>query len=90
MTKTKKHDLWEAHLRDEKNAHDLQQASAGPTHQPVERPLPHTAREMNEAVQAAVDEERERCAAIARRWASDSSMTATEVAQKIADEISGS
>jgi hypothetical protein len=64
----KQRDQWAEHLRDEAVAHEAQQVAAGASHTPAAGPLPFSADDMEEAVTAAVQRERERCAAIADHW----------------------
>jgi len=55
---------WERHHDDEAAARAVQQASAGPTHEPVNGPGRYGDERTNAAVAEAVMRERERCAAI--------------------------
>jgi hypothetical protein len=72
MSDTEQRGLWVEHLRDEATEHRAQQRAAGASHEPLERPLPHSA----DDVQTAALVERERCAAIADAWASEEALQA--------------
>ena len=63
---------WADHLEDEAHAIAVQQSSAGGSHEPLAGPLPFSHNDMTDAVLQAVLAERERCAGIAMRFASDS------------------
>jgi hypothetical protein len=65
MSDTEQRTEWAAHLRDEARAIAKQQLSAGPSHEPQAGPLPHSQDELSIAAGAAVQAERERCAALA-------------------------
>ena len=62
---------WAAHLRDEARAIARQQLSAGPSHEPMAGPLPHSQDELATAAGAGVHAERERCAALAASFADE-------------------
>lgn len=64
MSHTDDDKLWARHMRDEARALEAQQVTAGSTHSPVERHASFTQAQLDAAVQA----ERERCAAAAERW----------------------
>jgi hypothetical protein len=57
-------------MKDEAAQLQAQQASAGDDHAPVGRPLPYSANDLDGAVAAAVQAERDACAAVAQAWAS--------------------
>jgi hypothetical protein len=67
MSNTRLRAQWAEHLKDEATELRAQQVSAGDTHSPVAGPLPHSADALEDAVQV----ERERCFGIAARWTSE-------------------
>lgn len=67
---------WADHIADEARELQVQQRAAGQTHSPTEGPLPFTADQLEDAVRAAVDAERERCAAIADAWSAQPKLLA--------------
>lgn len=70
MSDSKQRAQWSQHLKDEAAQLQAQQASAGQDHAPVGRPLPYSANDMEGAVAAAAQAEREACASVAESWAS--------------------
>jgi hypothetical protein len=90
MNDSDQRNQWADHLRDEADARQAQQRSAGATHEPLQGPLPFSADDLEQAVRA----ERERCAAIADRWASPAAVSEafadmTEWELKAAAEVAG-
>lgn len=67
MSDTSQRAQWAEHLKDEAVELQAQQESAGSTHSPLAGPLPHSAGDLDTAIQA----ERERCVRIAEGWASE-------------------
>lgn len=84
---SKRRELAASHQRDEARAIALQQASAGDTHSPVERPQPYSQDNMDEAVRLAVSRERERCAALADSFAAQPSQLAPDTAVRDTDVL---
>ena len=81
---------WADHLRDEADARQAQQRSAGATHEPLAGPQPFSADNLEQAVGA----ERDRCAAIAEGWASEAALREafadmTEWELRAAAEVAG-
>jgi hypothetical protein len=70
VTDAKQRAQWTEHMKDEATELQAQQVSAGEDHAPVGRPLPYSANDLDGAVAAAVQAEREACAAVAEAWAS--------------------
>jgi hypothetical protein len=87
MPNDKKRRELASHQRDEARAIALQQASAGDTHRPVERPQPYGQEHMDEAVRLAVAKERERCAALADAFAAQPSRLLPDSADRAADVL---
>lgn len=87
MPNDKQRREWASHQRDEARAIALQQASAGDTHSPVERPQPYSHDNMEEAVRLAVSGERERCAALADSFAAQPSQLLPEMTVRDADAL---
>ena len=61
----KQQEQWQAHTKDEEHAIARQQASAGPTHEPVGESV---GQRLQSATDSAEVIERERCIAIVRAW----------------------
>lgn len=91
---------WADHMNEEAQAREAQQQAAGRSHSPVEGPLPYSANDLDEAVAAAVDTERQRCARIAESWSAEAKLleafgdftewelrAATATAQAVANDI---
>jgi hypothetical protein len=89
---------WKRHIRDEANAIDAQQATAGPDHHPVPGPGRYGDHATNISVREAVLAERERCARQAALSASEPALREElgamterdrQVAQAVANAIVG-
>jgi hypothetical protein len=65
VNQSSQREQWAEHLNDEASARRDQQAAAGPSHRPLEGPLPFSAENLERATKAAVSAERERCAGLA-------------------------
>lgn len=92
MNQSRQREQWAEHLDDEASARKDQQAAAGPSHQPLEGPLPFSAENLEQATKAAVLAERERCARLVDGSASDEELAAafpqfTEAQRRAAVEV---
>lgn len=103
MSTSEQRRQWAEHIADERQALQLQQQAAGPTHSPKEGPLPYTEDQMHAAIAAAVAAERHRCAELADAWSTESKLleaftgltegelrVAAAIASAVAGEIRGS
>jgi hypothetical protein len=59
---------WRRHSEDEASARQVQQESAGDSHQPVEGPPPYGNEQVNLMAATIVEQERERCARLVENW----------------------
>jgi len=69
----KQQEQWQAHTRDEEHAIARQQASAGPTHEPVTESV---GQRLQSAADSAGVVERQRCLAILRSWRDPAKLSA--------------
>ena len=70
MNRIENEKQWTEHMRDEAEAVQAQQLTAGSSHSPMAQHARYTEVQLGDAVRAAVAAERERCAALAEQWSS--------------------